>query len=185
MPVRVIAGFFGVMWLVAGWACADTIGLYGDSQGTQCDIVDNAARLLPIYVVHVSTLGAIGCEFWAPKPTCMVGAIWLSDTDPFGMFLGTTQTGVTIPYGPCKTGPILATVMNFFGRGTSEPCCSYPVLGHPYLNPSSPRAIDCANQGQSAVGLMGTINGTAGCPCGNPVPAEETTWGRVKALYTE
>jgi len=186
MRLRVIAGLLGVICLVAAWAHADTIGLYADAQGAQCNIVDNATRLLPIYVVHVSSVGSTGSQFSAPKPACMVGAIWLSDTDPFGMFLGTTQTGVTIPYGACKTGPFLATIMNFFGYGTSEPCCSYPVLGHPYVDPNNPTVGDCANrQVHSAQGLMGTINGNATCPCGYPVPVAETSWGRVKALYTE
>ena len=185
MRVRVIVGLLGVIWLAAGWAQADTIGLYADSQGTQCNIVDNATELLPIYVVHVSSAGSMGCELSAPKPACMLSAIFLNDTDPFGMFLGNTQTGVTIPYGTCKTGPVVATTMNFFGSGTSEPCCSYPVLGHPYYNPNGPRVVDCANQIHSAQGLMATINGNAACPCGYPVPVEETSWGRVKALYTE
>jgi len=185
MRVGVIAGLLGVIWLVAGWAYADTIGLYADAQGTQCNIVDNATGLLPIYVVHVASVGAGGYAFSAPKPACMVGAIFLSDTDPFGMFLGNTQTGVVIPYGPCETGPIHVTTMNFFAFGTSEPCCSYPVLGHPDFDPTNPLVFDCANQAYLAQGLTATINGNATCPCGYPVPLEETSWGRVKALYTE
>jgi len=101
------------------------------------------------------------------------------------MFMGTTQTGVIIPYGTCRRGLILATTMNFFGYGTSEPCCSYPVLGHPYFDPDNPSMVDCANHAYSAQGLMGVVNGNATCPCGYPVPVEETSWGRVKALYTE
>ena len=185
MRVGVIAGLLGVIWLVAGWAYADTIGLYADAQGTQCNIVDNATGLLPIYVVHVSSVGSIGCNFSAPKPGCMVGAVFLSDNDPFGMNMGTTQTGLSTGYGTCKTGPIHVTTMYFFAIGTSAPCCSYPVLGHPYFDPANPQVVDCANQVHSAPGLTGTINGNATCPCGYPVPVEETSWGRAKKLYTE
>ena len=45
--------------------------------------------------------------------------------------------------------------------------------------------VDCQFASRIATGLTGTVNGNVTCPCGYPVPVEETTWGRVKSLYIE
>ena len=184
MRLWVIVGWLGLSWFVAGWVHADTIGLYADSQGVQCNLVDTAGAVLPIYVVHVSSAGSAGCQFSAPKPACMVGAIWLTDVVPF-FELGNTQVGVTFGYGTCKTGPIHVTTMIFFGYGTSEPCCQYPVLPDPYAPQNEVLVVECDNEVVAAGGLVGIVNGNASCPCGYPVAVEETTWGNVKALYQE
>jgi len=61
----------------------------------------------------------------------------------------------------------------------------YPVLTNPEVVSGQIEVTDCDNDVIFGVGLVATINGNASCPCGYPVPAVETTWGRVKALYVE
>jgi hypothetical protein len=76
--------------------------------------------------------------------------------------------------------------MQYFVQGGSESCCFYPLLPDP--DPSTGgnvRVVDCDGNTVAATGLVATVNGNATCPCGYPVPVEETTWGQVKALYTE
>jgi hypothetical protein len=71
MKTRVTAGFFVSVWLVAGLAYGDTIGLYADDQGLNCNIVDNYHGLLQVYVMHTSAGGATAAQFSAPRPGCM------------------------------------------------------------------------------------------------------------------
>jgi len=185
MRNTVIAGVFGLICVVAAVARGDTIGVYSDNMGTSCNIIDNTTGMLSIYVVHISTEGATASEFSAPKPDCMVGATYLSDTVAF-FEVGNTQTGTSIPYGTCRMGPTHAVTMIFFAHGTSEPCCLYPVLPDPHPSVGGEVLVeDCNGNTVAAVGLVATVNGNATCPCGYPVPVEETTWGQLKAMFSE
>jgi hypothetical protein len=61
----------------------------------------------------------------------------------------------------------------------------YPVLPNPNFPSGKIEVGDCSNHVVFGVGLVATLNGNSSCPCGYPVPVEETTWGSVKALYAE
>ena len=185
MFLRAIAVFVVFLGIGTVVAHSDTIGLYNDSSGMDCNITD-VSPLKLVYVVHITSGNVTASEFSAPKPACWTNAVWLSDTEAFEM-PGTSQTGKSIGYGVCITVPraIHILTINYFVQGSSPPCCLYPLRGHPYGDPDHPMVADCNNQGHPAQGLVATINGDATCPCGYPVPVEETTWGRVKALYTE
>jgi hypothetical protein len=184
MRTRATVGLFVSIWLGAGLAYGDTIGLYADTQGTNCNFVDNQPRLLQVHVVHISPGGATASEFSAPMPACMTGATYLSDTVWFAV--GNSQVGISVGYGSCVTGSIYLMAINYFVRGTSEICCVYPVLPNPYAVPGGAVLVqDCDFNSVSGVGLAATVNGNSSCPCGGPVPVEETTWGRVKTLYEE
>jgi len=183
MRMRVAAGLFGLIWLVAGWARGDTIGLYANTQGTNCNITENLP-LTYVYVVHVAPGGAAGSEFMAPKPACWTGATWLMDQEPFGQ-IGNSQVGKSIGYGSCLVGSIHILTIVYFVQGTAEPCCLYPLLPNPYSPGGQLLVADCDFNPVVAIGLASTVNGNPTCPCGYPVPVQETTWGGVKALYTE
>jgi len=181
---KVTLGMFGLICLVSGLAQGDTIGLYADQSGTNCNITATSS-LAYVYVVHVTT-GATASEFSAPKPVCWTGATWVGDQCPFvPCFDGPSQTGMMIGYGSCKAGAIHILTIVYSVQGPSPSCCSYPLLRDPRYAWKTPVVIDCNENLVSAVGLVATINGNATCPCGYPVPVEETTWGSVKALYAE
>jgi len=94
MKMKVTLGVFALTWLVAGLTHADTIGLYADTQGTQCNI-ELQPYLTYIHVVHV-TDGAMGCKFMAPRPECLTGAIPVGDQcplEPPACCCGDSQTG--------------------------------------------------------------------------------------------
>jgi hypothetical protein len=183
MFFRVIGTCVILVGLLFIGAHSDTIGLYNDPSGMSCNLTD-VFPLKQVYVVHIPSGGTTGSEWAAPKPACWTNATYLSDTEPFEN-PGNSQVGKSVGYGACYTRPIHILTINYFDQGSSPPCCLYPLLGHPYVNPENPIVADCSYEAHSAQGLVATINGNVTCPCGYPVPAEETTWGRVKALYVD
>ncbi len=175
-----LGGLFTLLSIVSA-ASGDTIGLFADPGGTDCQINDGQPGLLSIFVVHIATDGAIASEFSAPMPACMVGATYLSDSCPF-LCTGNSQTGTSRGYGACLSGTIHVLTMSFFVQGTTELCCAYPVLPHPDFGLN---VFDCDNNPMPGQASAAVVNGDATCPCQALVPVEATTWGAVKAFYHE
>ena len=174
-----------VLSLVPMTAYSDTIGVYDDPQGTECNISDVTDLMKEVYVVHKSSQGTTGAQWSAPKPACWTNASWLSDTAVWPVVVGDSQTGMRLAYGLCQTGAYLVTTIYYFVDGTSPACCQYPLLPHPDLPSGQVEVTDCNFNIQWGVGLTSTINGDETCPCGYPVPVEKMTWGKIKALFTE
>ena len=162
------------------FAQGGSIGIFKDMAGTNCNLDDKVPGLTPYYVVHVNTPAATACEFYAPKPTCLT-AMYLSDTGVFPVTVGSSQAGVSIGYGTCRSAPIHVLTLNFFTQGTTGACCRYSVLPHPITG--GPWMVDCGNTQRMATGGQGLVNANSTCMC--DVPAEDTTWGQVKSLYGE
>jgi hypothetical protein len=166
------------------FAQAGRIGLFSDIAGTNCAITDAAPGLLPVYAVHIGTSGATACEFSAPKPTCFT-ASYLSDTAVFGVSLGTSPVGVSIGYGVCKTVDTHVLTINFFAQGTTLPCCIYPVGPHTLTGATTPQMVDCEEALINAAGQSGVVNSNLSCTCPMIIPAQDSSWGKIKALYSE
>jgi hypothetical protein len=164
------------------FAQAGTIGIFKDPGGLNCELT-TPAGLIPYYVVHVSTSGATACQYSAPKPACFA-AMWLSDTSMFPVTIGNSQTGVSIGYGSCRVAPIHVQTINYFATGTTPHCCHYGVLPDPNAVPPGIYMVDCDEHLLNPSGMRSVIHAAPECRCGG-TPAEETTWGRVKALYVE
>jgi len=165
-------------------ASPGTMGIYMDVAGTNCNIVYQSAGLLTVYVVHRDFDNAAAAQFSAPKPDCWAGATYLSDTDIFPVTIGNSQTGKSVGYGSCRTPPVHVTSINYFVQITEGPaCCPYPVLPDPQSPSGEIDIVDCTNSTVYATGLVARIKPDGSCPCGT-VPTEETTWGRVKAMYS-
>lgn len=158
------------------------VDLYADNQGLTELITDAMPGLMVVYVVHTGQPlgGAAACQFSAPKPACFT-AVYLSDMNVFGVTIGNSQRGVSIGYGSCRQYPIHVLTMSFFGQGTTE-CCFYPVLPDPNEPSGQVVAVDCSQQLVTVKGGATVVNFTYGC---YSVPAEETSWGRLKSLYSE
>lgn len=165
------------------FAQGGSIGVFGDVGGTNCYINDAGPGLLSLYVVHVNVPGATASQFWAPTPACMAGATYLSDSSPFAVVIGSSQTGVAIGYGGCFLGPIHVLTIQYFGAGTTAPCCYFDVKPDPGAASGQIEVVDCAENLIYATGQSGLVNADGTCECG--VPTQDTTWGQMKALYSE
>ncbi len=167
----------------------DKIELFADQGMSTCELSYTAGVLLrSVYMFHTGPDAATGSQFMAPKPTCWTDATWISDNIPF-IYLGSTQSDITIGYSSCLQPPIYLGSINYLVTGPGSSCCPYPVLPAPTSPiPGSIAFSDCspffdlhpADAGQKVM-----INPNASCPnCElGPVAVQETTWGRVKALY--
>ena len=166
------------------FAQAGRIGIFGDATGavTSCAVVDDAPKLLPLYVVHVDAPSVTASQFMAPQPACMDGT-WLSDTAVFGVTLGNSQTGVAIAYGACLASPVHILTINIFASGTTAPCCVYPVTGDVNLPSGLIEIVDCADNLYYGDGQSGVINPDATCACVDIVATQESSWGKIKSLY--
>lgn len=163
------------------FAQAGSIGIFGDPGGTDCNLNDTVAGLTPYYAVHVNAV-AVASQFSAPKPACMT-ATYLSDTAAFPVTIGNSQTGVAIGYGACQVSPTLVLTINYFTTGTTPACCYYPVYPDPAAESGQIEVVLCDNSLVFATGGVGIVNADGTCLC--DVPARQSTWGKVKSLYSE
>jgi hypothetical protein len=171
------------MAVAIGVPGAGTIGVFGDPEATTCNLFDQAPGLMTFYVVHVLTAEASAAQFAAPVPSCMTGAAYLGEASPFGVVIGNSQTGMSIGYGSCRSGPILLLTVRLFAQGLSEPCCLYPVV--PDLLHSEPSIwmVDCHSHMLAVASAYAVVNPSGACQCSS-VKTEEATWGKIKSMYS-
>jgi hypothetical protein len=155
----------------AAFGQAGTIGIFSDQTGTNCFIEDKTPGLLTLYVVHVATDGATACQYVAAKPSCFT-ATYLSDTNPFPVTIGNSQTGVSVGYGTCRVGTIHVQTISYFAQGTTPPCCTYQVSCDPLGGSGSCAAgkvdvVDCDFNLVYGEGGSAVIN-EEGCDCPQP-----------------
>ena len=163
------------------FAQAGSVGLFADVAGTDCNLSDAAPGLCAYYAVHVYHAGAIACQFSAPVPSCFLGT-WLSDTAVYPVTVGGSPTGVAIGYGACQAAPTHVLTINMFCQGLTAPCCLYQVVEDPNVPSGQVEVVDCANNLLFGTGGAAIINADPTCNC--DVPTNESTWGKVKSLYT-
>jgi hypothetical protein len=172
------------MAVATGVPGAGAIGVFGNPEATACNLFDRAPGLMTFYIVHVLTAEASASEFAAPVPSCMTGAVYLGESSPFGVVIGNSQTGVSIGYGSCRSGPILLLTVRLFVQGLSEPCCLYPVVPDPNYWEPGIWMIDCDRHMLEATSAYAVVNPTGACQCSS-VKTEEATWGKIKSMYSD
>jgi hypothetical protein len=173
-----------ILVITASMASAQgRIGIFGDQAGTQCTVAD-VPGLVALYVVHINSPGATACEYSAPIPACMQ-AMWLSDGTVFPVNIGNKDTGISTAYGACRLGNIHVLTINFLGSGTTGQCCVYPVLPHPINGLNITDCVTPFPNKLSAPGQSGVINEVnPTCLCADIIPTHNSTWGGVKALWS-
>jgi len=186
---------FGLIVLATTTASAQpgAIMLYSDNPTfTNCNLIDAAPGLLNVFVVHNFTAGATASQF-AVEECGPFELAYLAWTAAHLVTVGgDTRTGVAVSYDTgCAVGPILVGTIAYFGEGTTPPCAYLRVIADPAAASGQIEGVDCGFLSTFPAGSLMSINsdGTCFCvagggfpPC-NPVPTEESTWGKVKSLY--
>jgi hypothetical protein len=190
--MKILRGFLSVVVLCLlvppAFGQSEKITLYADAAGTDCSVTETVPGLVSVYLFHVGLGRRRASFFTARKPDCWTGAVWVGDVFPPGMaFIGNTQSDFSVHYCDCRDLPTFIGTINYFVTSIGSSCCEYPVL--PMSNPQIPGSVlthDCSVPFSTLYAIGAgkvTINETEDCLCDPPLAVEETTWGRVKALY--
>jgi len=157
---RLIILCCAAMLAASGAHAQYTIGIYADQAGSNNMLPSSAPGLTTVYVVAHSTEGMTGAQFTAALPPCWLNATYLSDSDPFPIPVGNSQTGKMVGFGACLTGSALVTSINLFAPdGYTDGCCEWPVTAYPSSLSSNPEVADCASNIVDALGVAGFVGG--------------------------
>jgi hypothetical protein len=163
-----------------------SVEVAADNTLSSCAIAGDGSGLVSVHVFLTGSAGTTAVIFGAYVPSCWAGATWLGDNlaEPW-LTLGTTQSpgGLSIAFGECRSLPIYLGHITFAGV-PSEVCCAL-FAGAPadFLDYDTAVVVDCAFDDHDASGSRVLLNADSSCPCQQPLAVQESTWGRVKALY--
>jgi hypothetical protein len=161
------------------------IALFADAEMSSCSLTDTDAGVKSVHMFHTGSPTTMGVQFSAPLPACWTGATWLADhiAAPF-LFLGNSQTDLSIVYGTCHEPPIYLGRVDFYSTGVAGDCCEYAASAA--AGTGGITVVDCNFETQlvPSTGRV-VINPTPDCPCDSepPVSVQKTTWGKIKAMY--
>jgi hypothetical protein len=151
--------------------------LFSDPAYTSCSIVDVADEEYTVYIVHVDDNGVVGSQFNVANESNLVYV----GEDLMFIPIGMANGGVSIAYPECLSGEIFLGTITYQGTGMS-PACAYLIIT-PFFLAYEVEGINCSNQKVDPARGRLIVNPDETCQCISPVPVEETSWGRVKALY--
>jgi hypothetical protein len=159
---------------------AGNIGVFADPAGASCDLSNSPAGFFQAYIVHVNSPGSTASQFRVVvygTPLTIIGELSAYNT------IGSAAAGIAVAYGPCLVSPIHALTVSYLG--ISAPCDYIAIEADPTADPPAIYVTDCATPVPNLLtipqGGIGYLNNNGNCPCN--VPAEDTSWGQIKALY--
>jgi hypothetical protein len=160
-----------------------TLLLVTDPDYTSCSIVDVANEEYTFYVLHLPEAGAAGVGNFKVGPLHDGAALtYVGETVPWPS-IGDTQSALSVAYNECLNGEVLVCAVTYTGTGSS-PACSFISIYAAYTGPSDVEEVTCDYIVEIITNLGEVVvNPTETCTCDILVPVEETSWGRVKALY--
>ena len=152
--------------------------LYADPALTQCTLSDTDPSVASVYVAYSTVyIGTIGARFRVASSPGFTG-LWLADATPY-VHIGSSQSDFSVAFEECKRGTFLFLTITYQLLGTST--CSNlaiaPSMGFPFSF-----CFDDCWDGYPCQDNKALYVNCDGC---NPVAAELTTWGKVKALYRD
>jgi hypothetical protein len=159
------------------------IGIFIDPAGTSCSLT---MATTIVYVIHQNTTAASASQWAIKAPLGLTHNATVAG--PGCLLLGDAVNGAGVSYGECKAGPIYIAMVIYSATPGPGPCELITIQGDPGGNPPGIYMADCTSpnpvQFQIACG-GGAIFNDGSCPCGSLpcVDEENTTWGRVKALF--
>lgn len=121
---------------------------------------------------------------------------YVSESTPYASS-GDTQDGIAICFNTCLVGPVTIATVTYMSHATDERCSELRVVPHPEAETVEVATCDGATVAAYSIDMIIIPPSTPPCPCpavrlypGTPMPfdcstvaTENTTWGRVKALY--
>jgi hypothetical protein len=162
-----------------------SIGIFSDAGASLCNLYDTGPALLTVYVFHVGAIGATASQFkveWDPNTFT---ATKVGENYNFTLTLGSFQYGISFAYQTCLSGTFALGDISFFGSGTSQTCALIQVVPDPAAIPAgSIWTVDCTLPNGNLVAVNGgaiRVNPDPTCEC--TTPAQESSWGQIKALY--
>ncbi len=165
-------------------------------QGWDCGFHDDGSGIQSVYVIHDSPSGTQGCRFRLEMDPG-VTMTYLSEVH-YTQATGNTQEGLVACYGECVVDPILVATVYYMSFGTSVDCSAIHVVPHPDAETIDqvachgyPAGVVAAHDLFVYSGVPDycfcadtrTFPGTPGASTCAPLAVQESTWGRVKALY--
>jgi hypothetical protein len=165
-----------------------SIALSSDRTQLCCDLIDEIPEeTITIYVYHLFTFGATSSRFMIAQGPG-VNLTYLGEVSPQPGVTGNSQTGIQISYGACLSDPILLLTVMYTGSGLSDPCSAMEVVADPAANPQKILVTDCSSPANTyeTIGSDLILNPDGSCTCGCwRVPAGQSSWGCIKALYQD
>jgi hypothetical protein len=150
-------------------------------------LLDDSEKLFDIYIVIAVApkFGLAGSRFRIVT-SAGFSATYVGEVVNYP-HSGDVQGGVTIAHGTCLPGTFLLATVTYLGHGTSAPCSSIDVIGHPdsYYAPSID-VMDCHFAWLAASTLGSLLVNPVESQCApwcSTVATERRTWGGIKALY--
>ena len=152
-------------------AQAQILKLSADAAGTSCEIADPGPHgAVAVHVLLDFHSGASAVSFSAPVPE-FSGLTFLYDDSPHAV-VGTSQSEVSVAFGLCQPGKIVALTMYFARTSTGETCLLYPIQ-------SGATYLDCAFNELPLPYTDGVaLNSNGQCnpvPIHNPFPGDGAT----------
>jgi len=169
MRRALFAALCAVLFAVPVLAEDGPVCLYSDASGSTCDFTDSGG-IMEFYVIHTPDAGVAAMQFAAPVPGCMTGASWIGDLNSY-LAIGNSQTGMSVAYAGCLTGPILVTTIQVATVGLTSSDCPYPVIPDPGAPTGFIEVVDCSGNKHLGTGGTAYINSTLDCKCG-PGPGD-------------
>ena len=157
-----------------------TIMLYSDDAYSNCNLTSDVGPR-GVFVVHDFTNGATGSQFKIENVSAS-GLSYLAELSDIQLTTGTSQDGVSLDYGGCRSGTFLLITITYWGNGSSPTCSRLEVVGDPASPSGEVEISPCSGQMLDHVGGALVVKGDSSCPCLS-TPAETRTWGAVKAFY--
>lgn len=167
-----------------------SLGVYSDVGGCDCNILDEAAGLVTVYVVHRDIATGVSGARFKVDGTARPYLTFIAE-NPLGdpiFILGNIEDGYDVSYGACVTGGLPVMEILFFGSGLSPHCSNLGVVAAPTSTTGQVEVFDCDHEVFPTTGYSASVNPGTECVCFMPipcipVPVEGSTWGAIKALY--
>lgn len=180
-------------WMVSG-ARAQNGGVFfiaADSTGTSRAFPDHSPGVCTVYIVQNAFYpgaGFTGVRFKVDN-NAFTG-MWLMDQTAYTA-LGISQSGIAISYGGCVQPPILVLTVRYYCYGNS-PCTTVGLEADPLSESGWIEVLDCNYELLSVPAIYELCVNGAYVPddtgfghCDCTIPAQDTTWGQIKHLYTD